>query len=65
MALTAITLNREVGNGKYADVIDIAEILASGELGTPANAIAVCVRESPRGKAVQQGKSAGESSEVN
>lgn len=48
MALGAITVNRLVGNGKYSDVIDIAEVLASEDLGTPANAIAVMVRESDR-----------------
>ena len=41
-----ITLTLKTGGGKYVDVIDVATALAKGDLGTPANAIAVMCRES-------------------
>ncbi len=48
MATGAITLAPKTGDGKYVDVIEVAKALAHDELGTPANAIAVMCRESPR-----------------
>ena len=45
--LTQIGINRETGNGKYGDVLDVAEALGNGDYGTAANAVVVMARQSP------------------
>lgn len=45
--LTQVAINRETGDGKYADILDVAEHLANGDYGSATNAIAVMVRQSP------------------
>lgn len=45
--VTAVTIDRATGDGKYADVLDVAERLGRvGDYGSAANAIAVMVRQS-------------------
>lgn len=44
--LSAVVLDRRVRGGKFCDVIDVADVLAEGDLHTPANAIAVMCRQS-------------------
>ena len=44
--LSGITLDRRKGNGKYADVLDVAERLAQGDYATATNAFVVMVRQS-------------------
>jgi len=45
--LTQVGINRNTGDERYGDVLDVAERLAEGDYGTAANAIAVMVRQSP------------------
>ena len=42
-----VTLDRKTGDGRYEDVIDVCEVLADGDLGSSANALAVMARQSP------------------
>lgn len=44
--INSILLDREAGNGKYADVIDVATRLGNGSYGSATNALAVMVRQS-------------------
>ena len=44
--MLAITIDRQTGHGKYADVLDAADELARGDYGSATNAIAVMVRQS-------------------
>lgn len=45
--INGVTIDRQTGDGKYADVLDVAEDLGLRTCGSAANAIAVMVRESP------------------
>ncbi len=45
--ITAITIDRTTGDGKYTDIIDTAELLGDEDYGSAVNAIAVMVRQSP------------------
>jgi len=45
--LEQLKIERATGNGKYGDVLDVAEALADGNYGTSPNALAVMVRQSP------------------
>lgn len=45
--IQSIALDRVTGDGKYIDVIDVCEILANGDYGSAANALAVMARQSP------------------
>lgn len=45
--LTALHLDRIAGNGRYIDIIDVAEQLGAETYGSGNNALAVMVRESP------------------
>ncbi len=42
-----VMLDRTTGGGRYEDVIDVCEVLADGNLGSSANALAVMARQSP------------------
>ncbi len=44
--MNAVAITREVGDGKYADVLDVIEALADGDYGSGANAAAVMIRQS-------------------
>jgi hypothetical protein len=44
--ISAVTIDRATGDGKYGDVLDIAEVLAKKDHGSATNAIAVMVRQS-------------------
>lgn len=45
--INGVTIDRQTGDGKYADVLDVAEHLGRGDQGSAANALAVMVRQSP------------------
>jgi hypothetical protein len=44
--INGVTIDRQTGDGKYADVLAVAEHLGDGDYGSAANAIAVMVRQS-------------------
>lgn len=44
--INGVTIDRQTGDGKYADVLDVAEHLGLRKCGSAANAIAVMVRQS-------------------
>lgn len=44
--LNAVVIDRRTGDGKFGDVIDVAEWLASGDWGSAPNALAVMARRS-------------------
>lgn len=45
--INGVTLDRQTGDGKYVEVIDVCEHLGRGDQGSAANALAVMVRQSP------------------
>lgn len=45
--LLQISIERKSGEGKYVDVLDVAEALADGDYGSARNALAVMARQSP------------------
>lgn len=63
--LTQVGICRETGNGKYGDVLDVAEVLAQGDYGTAANAIVVMARQSPLFQKTLREIGKGESVPVN
>ena len=42
-----ITIGRDVGDGKYDDIVDVCEYLGDGQYGTATNALVQIVRNSP------------------
>lgn len=46
MSINAITIDRETGNGKYADVLDVCETLGNTDYGSASNALLVMIRQS-------------------
>ena len=42
-----LCIERLTANGKYADVLDAAELLAAGSYGSATNAVVVMARQSP------------------
>lgn len=48
MAIDAVTIKREgKGDGRYGDLLDVAEALAAGDYGSASNAVLVMARQSP------------------
>jgi hypothetical protein len=45
--LKQISFTREIGDNKYADILDVCERLANGELANATNAAAWLIRSSP------------------
>lgn len=45
--ISKLTIDRATGDGKYADVLDVAERLANGDYGSATNAVVVMIRQSP------------------
>lgn len=52
--ITALTIDRVTGDGKYADVLDVCQELANGDYGSATNALIVMVRQSPLFKRTAQ-----------
>lgn len=45
--ISGVTIDRETGNGKYVEVIDVAEHLGLGDYGSAANALSAMAKQSP------------------
>jgi hypothetical protein len=45
--IRSVVIERETGNGKHSDVLDVCEALAAGDYGSAANAACVMIRQSP------------------
>lgn len=45
--LRSMTIDRTTANGKYAELLDVAEHLGKGDCGSATNAIAVMAKQSP------------------
>lgn len=44
--IDGINVQRFVGDGRYGDVLDVAEYLGNGDLGSAVNALCVMARQS-------------------